>query len=67
MLSPAQKRKMSLAQDESERNAQFARADGSMRQGNEQAYYVAPPIARSVNRVMAATAKEDRTIAGMGD
>ena len=61
-LSPEQMRKKSLAQDESERHARYAQADGSMKQGNEQAYYVSPAIEAAGRRVNAATAKEDASI-----
>lgn len=62
MMSPAQMRKKSQAQDESERHARYAQADGSMKQGNEQAYYVSPEIQAEGRRVNAATAKEEASI-----
>ena len=60
-MSPEQMRKKSLAQDESERHARYAAADGSMRKMNTQ-----PPQSAAINasvaRVNAATAKEDASI-----
>lgn len=55
--SPEQARKMSLAQDEAERNARYAQADGSMKNDNGP-YYVSPAIQAAGRRVDAATAKE---------
>lgn len=55
--SPEQMRKMSLAQDEAERHARYAQADGSMKQTNGP-YNVSPAIQAAGKRVDAATAKE---------
>ena len=62
-MSPEQMRKKSLAQDEAHRHAQYARADGSMREPQQ-----VPPnsaaIAAAGRRVDAATAKENADIGG---
>jgi hypothetical protein len=59
--SPEQMRKMSLAQDEAERHARYAQADGSMKKMN-----TSPPQSSAIDaagrRVNAATAKEDASI-----
>lgn len=60
--SPEQMRKMSLAQDESERHARYAQADGSMKKGNDQGYKVSPAIEAAGRRVDAATAKEHKDV-----
>jgi hypothetical protein len=60
-MSAEQMRKKSLAQDESERHARYAQADGSMKKMNTQP---APSeaIEASVRRVNAATDKETASI-----
>ncbi len=60
-ISPEQMRKMSLAQDESERHARYAQADGSMKKMNTQPAQSAA-INASVARVNAATDKETASI-----
>ena len=60
-MSPEQMRKKSLAQDEAERHARYAQADGSMKSGNTGN---SPAIAAAGRRVDAATAKEDKDIGG---
>lgn len=62
-LSPEQMRKKSIAQDEAERHARYAQADGSMKQMNTEP---APSkaIEASERRVNAATMKERATIGG---
>jgi hypothetical protein len=62
MLSPEQKRKMSLAQDESEKHARYAQADGSMRRARIDAPEQSGAIEAAGRRVRAATAKEDASI-----
>lgn len=62
MLSPEQMRKKSLAQDESERHARYAQADGSMRRGNEQAYYVSPAIERAEQNVERIAVEEEELL-----
>lgn len=61
-LSPEQMRKKSLAQDESEKNARYAQADGSFKKYPQQEYYTSPAIQAAGKRVNAATAKEDASI-----
>lgn len=61
-MSPEQMRKKSLAQDESERHARYAQADGSMKNASSPEYYVSPAIKASTARVNAATAKEEASI-----
>lgn len=61
MMSPEQMRKKSLAQDEAERNARYAQADGSMKQMNTEPP-TSPRIKAEARRVDAATAKEDADI-----
>ena len=60
-LSPEQMRKKSLAQDESERHARYAQADGSMKNMNTEPVN-STAIHAQVARVNAATAKEDASI-----
>jgi hypothetical protein len=62
MMSPEQKRKMSLAQDESERHARYAQADGSMRRARIDAPEQSEAINAAGRRVRAATDKEDASI-----
>ena len=64
MMSPEQMRKKSLAQDESERHARYAQADGSMKSAHSEPYSVSPAIEAAGKRVDAATAKEDASIGG---
>ncbi len=64
-ISPEQMRKMSLAQDESERHARYAQADGSMKKMNTEPVN-STAIHAEVARVNAATDKETRDI-GMQD
>lgn len=63
-MSPEQMRKKSLAQDEAERHARYAQADGSFKKEDNQAYYVSPAIEAAGRRVDAATAKENKDIGG---
>lgn len=60
-ISPEQMRKKSMAQDESERHARYAQADGSMKRQNTEP---APSraIEASERRVKAATDKETASI-----
>jgi hypothetical protein len=62
-MSPEQMRKKEAAQQEAERHARYAQADGSMKSPEKN-----PPnsaaIAAAGRRVNAATAKEDATIGG---
>ncbi len=60
-MSPEQMRKKSLAQDESERDARYAQADGSMKKMNTQPAQ-SEAINASVRRVNAATDKETASI-----
>jgi len=60
-MSPEQMRKKSLAQDESERHARYASADGSMRNKNTEPVN-SMAINAQVARVDRATAKEDASI-----
>lgn len=59
--SPEQMRKKEAAQQEAERHALYARADGSMASGNTG---TSPAIKAAGRRVEAATAKENKTIGG---
>ena len=61
MMSPEQMRKKSLAQDEAQRHARYAQADGSMKSGNSEPVN-STAISASVSSVNAATAKEDASI-----
>lgn len=61
-MSPEQMRKKSMAQDEAERHAKYAQADGSMKSAREQPMSVSPAIQAAGARVNAATAKEDASI-----
>lgn len=60
-MSPEQMRKKSLAQDEAERHARYAQADGSMKKMNTE-----PAPSRAIEaegrRVKAATDKETASI-----
>jgi len=60
-MSPEQMRKKSLAQDEAERHARYAQADGSMKKMNTQPAQ-SSAIEAAGRRVNAATAKEDASI-----
>lgn len=60
-MSPEQMRKKSLAQDEAERHARYAQADGSMKKLNSDPVN-STAISAQVARVNAATAKEDASI-----
>ena len=60
-MSPEQMRKKSMAQDESERHARYASADGSMRRMNTEPAQSAA-INVSVARVNRATDKETASI-----
>lgn len=61
-MSPEQMRKKEAAQNESERHARYAQADGSMKSASSREYYVSPAIEAAGRRVNAATAKEDTSI-----
>jgi len=61
-LSPEQMRKKEMAQEESERHARYAQADGSMKNASSRDYYVSPAIEASTARVNAATAKEEASM-----
>jgi len=60
-MSPEQMRKKSLAQDESERHARYAQADGSMKKMNTEPA-ASKPIEAETRRVKAATDKETASI-----
>lgn len=62
MASPEQMRKKSLAQDEAERHARYAQADGSMKKAEGVVPYVSPAIKAAGERVDRATAKEKADI-----
>ena len=67
MMTPAQKRKMSEAQAESQKHARYAQADGSMKKGDTNSgYNVSPAIESAGKRVNAATAKEKASIGPSG-
>jgi hypothetical protein len=57
-MSPEQMRKKEAAQQESERHARYAQADGSMKSASSREYYVSPAIE--------AAAKENASIGGEG-
>lgn len=61
-MSPEQMRKKSLAQDEAERHARYAQADGSMKAAHAEPYHVSPAIQAAGKRVNAATAKEEASM-----
>ncbi len=65
-MSPEQMRKKEAAQQESERHARYAQADGSMKSASSREYYVSPAIEAAGRRVNAATAKENASIGGEG-
>ena len=65
-MSPEQMRKKAAAQEESERHARYAQADGSMKQASSREYYVSPAIEASERSVNRATEKERATIGGEG-
>lgn len=60
-MNAAQMRKKALAQDEAERHARYAQADGSMKKMNT-APAQSAAIEGAGKRVRAATAKEDASI-----
>jgi hypothetical protein len=66
MMSPEQQRQKSRAQEESLRHAQYAAADGSMRTIRNEPLN-SNAIHAELQRVNAATAKEDASIAGKRD
>jgi hypothetical protein len=65
-MSPEQMRKKEAAQQESERHARYAQADGSMKSASSREYYVSPAIEAAGKRVNADTAKENASIGGEG-
>lgn len=62
-LSPEQMRKKAMAQEESQRHARYAQANGGMKNMNTEPVN-STAIHAEVARVNAATAKEDASIGG---